>query len=418
MAGRIRWLGIVMVRLLPALFLQLNNVQVENATTYATSAAQPVGDLGPLRPAPGRSSRVPTASCWPSRCRPRAGPTSTCAQYPDGLALRPDHRVPVLDRRLATGVERHLRQLSRPSTTGPSRPSATCSPRPTETDTVTLTLSSKLQETAQTRPSTAATAPSSSSTPPPGRSWPCTPTPPTTPTRWPQTTPPRSTNAYKADTTKNPTTGLRPGGVARLSGLLPARVDVQGRDGHGRVSVRAQARRTPPCPTSAASPTTTSAGRRRPLCNDGGSCVRGDHRRDAAAVVRPRVRPPRHEDRAPCRCRPKPQSFGFNQQPPIDLPHSPSSRRTSSTPPAGRGAPRSSWPSRRSARTAPSRRRCRWRWWRPGSPTAGVVMTPHVMYEIRDSQNNLVEQYQPTAVAPGRLAGDGERHDQPHGRRS
>ena len=37
MAGRIRWLGIGMVVCFLALFLQLNNVQVNNAHKYATS---------------------------------------------------------------------------------------------------------------------------------------------------------------------------------------------------------------------------------------------------------------------------------------------------------------------------------------------------------------------------------------------
>ena len=60
------------------------------------------------------------------------------------------------------------------------------------------------------------------------------------------------------------------------------------------------------------------------------------------------------------------------------------------------------------------RRRCRWPWWRPGIADGGVVMTPHVMYQIRDSQNNLVQTLPTQAVAPGRLAGDGQRRERPH----
>ena len=53
-----------------------------------------------------------------------------------------------------------------------------------------------------------------------------------------------------------------------------------------------------------------------------------------------------------------------------------------------------------------------------GIANGGVVMTPHVMYQIRDSQNNLVEQYQPTAWHRAASPGHGERLDRPHAARS
>ncbi len=89
--------------------------------------------------------------------------------------------------------------------------------------------------------------------------------------------------------------------------------------------------------------------------------------------------------------------FGFNQQPPIDLPHPSDGEEISeflqpscyenaqvflACPPSARSAPR----------PAP----CRWPWWRRPFADGGAIMTPHVMAQIRDSDGNLVEKYQPT----------------------
>ena len=113
MAGRIRWLGVAMVVCFLALFLQLNNMQVKKAHTYANYPVQPVGGGGQIRPAPGHH---------PERRRRGAGPVGADPQgrlqvrpgVPPGVALRSDHGVPVVHLRRHRG-RGHLRLVSRPA---------------------------------------------------------------------------------------------------------------------------------------------------------------------------------------------------------------------------------------------------------------------------------------------------------------
>ena len=91
------------------------------------------------------------------------------------------------------------------------------------------------------------------------------------------------------------------------------------------------------------------------------------------------------------------QSFGFNQQPPLDLPTSiyqPSHFLT---------VPHADCTAQILLAYASIGQDCtvasplQMAMVAAGIANGGVVMTPHVMYEVRDSQNNLVEQYQPKA---------------------
>ena len=106
------------------------------------------------------------------------------------------------------------------------------------------------------------------------------------------------------------------------------------------------------------------------------------------------------------------QSFGFNQQPPIDLPHSPF--EVVALPPARllRRAPRSSWPISSIGQDCTIATPLQMALVAAGIANGGVVMTPHVMYQIRDSQNNLVEHVPAHGLAPGHVPGHGQRRDQ------
>ena len=149
MAGRIRWLGIGMVACFLLLFLQLNNVQVKNAHKYATSQYNPAVNAakydqprGIVQSADGvllaQSVAVknPCRSCY-----------KYVRQYPQGpLFAHITGYFPIGG--LPTGVENtygtYLAQHNRPVKT-----IGDLLTTPVETDTVTLTLSSKLQLTAQ-----------------------------------------------------------------------------------------------------------------------------------------------------------------------------------------------------------------------------------------------------------------------------
>ena len=220
-------------------------------------------------------------------------------------------------------------------------------------------------------------------------------------------------NGLHGDQHQGPDHRLRPGGVARLPGHLPARVDVQGRDGTRRLRARSPRWSTRPMPSLQLHPPRHPRGPDAPpLCNYGAPSAAAPSPLMLPALVRHRVTPCSAPRSALPGCRPRPTSFGFNQQPPLDLPHSAFQVSQFLQPTVSR-EPRSSWPIRRSARTARSPARCRWPWWRPPSPTAGVVMTPHVVYQIRDSQGNLVEHLPAHRLASRpRRRRDGRRGDQ------
>ena len=90
------------------------------------------------------------------------------------------------------------------------------------------------------------------------------------------------------------------------------------------------------------------------------------------------------------------ESFGFNQQPPIDLPHS-RFQVSQFLQAACWGGAQIFLAYASIGQDCTVASPLQMALVAAGIANGGVVMTPHVMYEIRDSQNNLVEQYQPTA---------------------
>ena len=412
MARRIRWLGVVMVLCFVVLFLQLNNVQVVKAQAIRQLAAQPGGRSSQRYDQPRGSSRAPTASCWPSRCGTHGGAYKYERQYPTGLTVRPDHRVPLLHLRLPRR-RGHLRQLPGPAQParqdlrGPAHHArrdrhrhphvvdASCSRRPN-------------------RRSAAATAPSWCSTPTSGAvlAMYSNPTYDPNPLAVEQ-------RGHRGAAPSPPTTPRTPAGFAPATSLayqdiFPAGVDLQDRDHHGRLRARPAAGEHPDARSTPASRRARSRGQTTPLCNDGASAMRRAPsprccRRRAtpgyallgtqvgaasmtAEARRLRLQPatahrpaPQLSTRCPTSC-----SRSCYQNAP-DLPgllvHRPGLHR---------GQPL------QMALVA------------SGIADGGVIMTPHVMYQIRDSQNNLVEQYQPTpwqrATSPATAAAVTEPH--------
>ena len=391
MASRIRWLGVGMVVCFLALFLQLNNVQVKNGHTYATSPYNPEvieakydQPRGIIQSADGvvlaKSVRLTKGSYKYER------------QYPMGsLFGQITGYLPFGG--LPTGVEAtygsYLAQHNRPVKT-----IGDLLTTPVETDTVTLTLSSKLQETAQRALD--------------GRDGAIVVLDPTTgailamysnPTYDPN---PLAVNnsttvnsAYKADTTENPTTGFAPAvSLAYQDSFQPGST-------FKVVTATAAYQYAPklvdtPIPVYSCIPGGTLGGQglNNPLCNDGGQPCGGTIAEmlppscdPGFALLGTRVGPAGMTAEA--------ESFGFNQQPPIDLPQT-VYEQSHFLPPPNCGAQiflayasigqdcTTATPLQMALVAA-------------GIANGGVVMTPHVMYQIRDSQNNLVDQYQPTA---------------------
>ena len=346
-----------------ALFLQLNNVQVKNATEYANDPANP-SVVAAKYDQPRGIIQSADGVVLAQSVRTHGGSYKYVRQYPLGTlfgqitgylsfsAAPPASRTPTT--RILAQHNRPVKTIGDLLTT------------PTETDTVTLTLSSKLQKTARQALD--------------GRDGAIVVLDPTTGAVLAMysnpTFDPNPLAANDATTVSRRLQGrqhqephhrLPPRGVPRLPGHLPARVDVQGRHGDGRVPVRPQAGEHPHAVLQL-HPLQLLRGPDHSLCattagaRAGGPSPRCCRRRVTPASPSSAPRWVRSSMQAEA------QSFGFNQQPPLDLPHSPF-EVSQFLQPGCWAEPRSSWPTRRSARTARSPRPCRWRWWRPGSPT-------------------------------------------------
>ena len=392
MTNRIGWLGVGMVLCFIVLFLQLNNVQVKDAHKYATSPYNPAviaarydQPRGIIQSADGvvLAQSVPTTK----------GSYKYLRQYPMG-PLFAQITGYLSFNYLPTGVEAsygsYLAQHNRPIKT--IRDLLTT---PVETDTVTLTLSSKLQETAQQALA--------------GRVGAIVVLDPTTgavlamysnPTYDPN---PLAANnatiealAFKVDNTIDPATGYSPAVSLAYQDSFPPGSTFK------IVTATAAYEYAPslvdtPMPYYTCIPGGTLGGQapNRPLCNygEGGcggtiaemlppSCDTG------FALLGTKVGAESMQAEA--------QSFGFNQQPPIDLPPSPFEVSDFLQADCWKGAQiflafasigqdcTVATPLQMALVAA-------------GIADGGVVMTPHVMYQIRDSDNNLVKLYQPTA---------------------
>ena len=388
MAGRIRWLGVGMVVCFLALFLQLNNIQVKQAKHYANSPSNPSvvaakydQPRGIIQSADGVVLAQSVAT--------HGGSYKYVRQYPLGSLFGPiTGYLPFGG--LSTGVENiydsYLAQHNRPVKT-----IGDLLTTPTETDTVTLTLSSKLQKTAQQAlagrdgaivvldPSTGAVLAMYSN-----------------PTYDPN---PLAANdaatvasAYKADTTRNPTTGFQP-----LVSL--AYQDFFDPGSTFKVVTATAAYQYAPklvntsMPFFSCIPANYFGDQSKPLCNDGGSPCGGT----IAEMLPPSCDPGfalLGTKVGAVSMQAEAQSFGFNQQPPLDLPVPVTSQFLQAGCWGGAqiflayssiGQDCTIATPLQMALVA------------AGIANGGVVMTPHVMYEIRDLQNELVRDYQPIA---------------------
>ncbi len=388
MAGRIRWLGVGMVVCFLALFLQLNNVQVKNAKSYANNPSNP-SVVAAKYDQPRGIIQSSDGVVLAQSVKTHGGSYKYVRQYPLGSLFGPiTGYLPFGG--LSTGVENtynnDLAQHNRPVKT-----IGDLLTTPTETDTITLTLSSRLQKTAQQAlagrdgaivvldPSTGAVL-----------SMYANPTFDPNPLAANDAT--TVNDAYKADTTKNPTTGFQP--------LVSLAFQDFFQPGSTFKVVTATAAYqyapklvTTPMPFFSCIPSNYFGDQSKPLCNDGGSPCGGT----IAEMLPPSCDPGfalLGTKVGAVSMQAEAQSFGFNEQPPLDLPVSVTSQFLQAGcwggaqiflaySSIGQDCTLAS-PLQMALVAA-------------GIANGGVVMAPHVMYEIRDLQNNLVQRYQPTA---------------------
>jgi penicillin-binding protein A len=390
MQRRIRWLGIGMMVCFLALFLQLNNVQVRQAHKFATSPHNP-SVITVKYDQPRGIIQSADGVVLAQSVRATSGSYKYVRQYPLGpLFGQITGYLPIGG--LATGIEASygadLAQHNRPVKT-----IGDLLTTPVETDTVTLTLSTKLQETAQRTLA--------------GRDGAIVVLDPTTgairamyanPTFDPN---PLAVNdattvdaAYKVDTARNPITGFAPAvSLAYQDFFQPGSTF--------KVVTSTAAYQYAPVlvntsmPFFVCIPYNYFGGKSHQLCNSGLSACGGtievmlpESCDPGFALLGTKVGAVSMQAEA--------QSFGFNQQPPLDLPHSPFEVSQFLQAGCWKGAAiflayssigqdcTIATPLQMAMVAA-------------GIANGGVVMTPHVMYTIRDSQNNLVQQYQPVA---------------------
>ncbi len=390
MAGRVRWLGVGMMLCFVLLFLQLNNIQVKNAHTYATSQYNPAVIQAKYDQPRGIIQSADGVVLAQSQ-RTQKGAYKYIRQYPTGsLFAQITGYLPIGG--LPTGVEatygQYLAQHNRPVKT-----IGDLLTTPVETDTVTLTLSSKLQETARQAlngrdgaivvldPTTGAVLAMYSN-------------PTFDPNPLAQNNATTVANAYAAITAKNPTTGFAPAVSLAYQDIF------QPGSTFKVVTATATYQYAPklvdtPMPYFSCIPYNYFGGASAQLCNDGGSACGGTIAQmlppscdPGFALLGTKVGAESMQAEA--------QSFGFNQQPPIDLPPSPFEVSDFLHADCWKGAPiYLAYSSIGQDCTLASP--LQMAMVAAGIANGGVVMTPHVMYQIRDSQNNLVEQYQPAA---------------------
>jgi peptidoglycan glycosyltransferase len=389
-AGRIRWLGIAMVLCFLALFLQLNNVQVKNGHKYANDPYNPAV-VEAKYDQPRGIIQSADGVVLAQSVQTHGGSYKYERQYPLG-SLFGQITGYLSFTYGSTGVEdtysAYLAQHNRPVKT-----IGDLLTTPTETDTVTLTVSSKLQETARQALN--------------GRDGAVVVLDPTTgavlamysnPSFDPN---PLAVNngtteaaAYEADNTKNPTSGFTPAtSLAYQDYFQPGST-------FKVVTATAAYQYAPklvdtPMPYFSCIPYNYFGGASAQLCNDGGSACGGT----IAQMLPPSCDPGfalLGTKVGAVSMQAEAQSFGFNQQPPIDLPPSPFEVSQFLQADCWKGAQiflAYSSIGQDCTLASPLQMALV----ASGIANGGVVMTPHVMYEIRDSQNNLVERYQPTA---------------------
>jgi len=393
MARRIGWLGAFMVLCFVVLFVQLNNVQVVKAHQYSTDSHNPANEAqsydqprGVIQSADGvvlaQSVRTQPGSSYKYQ-----------RQYPLGSLFGQITGFWSFNKG-AAGVEStyasYLIQHNRPIKT-----IGDLLTTPQETDTVTLTLSSKLQKTAQEALA--------------GRDGAVVALDPTTgailamyanPTYDPN---PLAVNnaaiengAYQTDITDVPGTDFTPLSSLAYQNDFPPGSTFKIVTSSATYTYAPKLVNTP-MPYYTCIPGGTLGGQSptAPLCNDGDTPCGGTIAEmlppscdPGFALLGTKVGKTSMMDEA--------QAFGFNQQPPIDLPPSPYEVSQFLNPATCSDVNAQIFLAYSSiGQDCTIATPLQMALVAAGIANGGVVMTPHVMYEIRDSQDNLVERYVP-----------------------
>ena len=395
MARRIRWLGIGMVLCFFLLFLQLNNIQVVKAHQYATAAGNPVVQRalydkprGVIQSADGKilaqSVRAPKSSIYQYK-----------RVYPEQWATLFSGVVGVDSINLGNyGVEESYNQYlvahSRPVTS--IKDLLTTSPP--ITDTVTLTISSRLQQDARNALAGRAGAVVAIN-PSTGAILALYANPTFDPNPLASLSGATENKAFKADTTNflgyTPFTSLAYQDATRFGPGSTFKT----------VTTAAAYDRAPqlvntPVPSFGPIPSGHFQGQTQPLANDaGGQCggtiaiMLPESCDTGYAILGTEIGAPSMTAEA--------DGFGFNQQPPIDLPHNSRTQISDFLQPncyqnaqvflaySSIGQKCTTASPLQMAMVASA------------FADNGTLMTPHVMAQIRDSDGNLVTQYKPTA---------------------
>jgi penicillin-binding protein A len=402
-SGRIRWLGVAMVVCFLVLFLQLNNIEVVKAHQYAKSNANPAviqQKYSQTRGSIVSADNVVLADSVPA---PKGSQYKYQRQYPTGALFGQITGYFSYQYGTEDGVESsynsYLVAHNKPVKTLGDLLSTT-----TVTDTVTLTVSDKLQTYAMQAlagrngaivildPSTGAIEAMYSNPsfdPTPLASLACAVSEPAD-TQCPAT----DTVAAEAWTAYNTRDSH---GYDPLTSL--AYQDIFPPGSTFKVVTSSAAYQHAPQLVNASVPYFSCIppgyfqGQTTQLCNDGGTSCGG-----TMAIMLPESCDPGYAilgtKIGAASMTAEADSFGFNQEPPIDLPHTyyeesqflqPSCYENAQVFLAfssiGQDCTIAS-PLQMAMVAA-------------GVANKGVVMTPHVMAEIRDSQGNLVEEYQP-----------------------
>jgi len=389
MARRIRWLGVAILLCFGVLLAQLTNIQVRQAHQYATNPNNPAviaqrfdQPRGIIQSANGvvLAESVPATS----------GSYEYQREYPDGplFAHIVGYLSPIYG---ATGVEDSYNQYlvahNKPVKTLGDLLTTT-----TVTDTVTLTMSTVLQQDAVNAlagrngavvvidPSTGAIEAMYSN-----------PTfDPNPLTANDQTT---ETQAYAAANARNPVTGFAPAVSLAYQNIFPPgstfkTVTTAAAYDHKPILVKK------PQPYYRCIPPHTLGGQTTPLCNYGASGCGGTIAEmlppscdTGYALLGADVGAPDMTAEA--------EAFGFNQQPPIDLPHSSFEVSDFLQSDCYQGAEIflafSSIGQKCTAATPLQMALVA-----AGFADGGTIMAPHVATQVRDSQGTVVSMYKPT----------------------
>ncbi|HVC70498.1 MAG TPA: penicillin-binding transpeptidase domain-containing protein [Acidimicrobiales bacterium] len=393
MAPRIRWLGVGMVLCFVVLFLQLNNIQVVKAHQYADDPRNPVQinkrfdqPRGIIESADGQTLAKSVATTAGSLYKYRRVYPEQWAQLFSGVVGVDsidylNYGVEASYNRFLVAHDRPVKTLKDLLTTSPPI-----------TDTVTLTISTRMQEAAKTAlagkvgavvaldPQTGAVLAMYSN-------------PTFDPNPLASLDGTTEAKAFTLDTT-------RFFGFAPLTSLAYQDAGFAPGSTFKTVTTAAAYDRAPllvntPIPSFGPIPAGYFRGQTTPLANDNfGSCggtiavMLPESCDTGYAILGAKIGPASMLAEA--------EGFGFNQQPPIDLPHSPAEVSAFLQPSCYQNAEvylAFSSIGQKCTTAGPLQMAMV----AAAFADKGVIMTPHVMSQIRDSDGNLVERYQPKA---------------------